>query len=94
MDAVDEYAALVSSIYDAALDFERWPVALGRLADALDGSQAVLGKANLVNNQVAQITVRVDPVFDQLYYEYFREHKTIWQRAGARPVGTCLIDRR
>jgi DNA-binding CsgD family transcriptional regulator len=46
-----------------------------------------------VNNQVAQITVRVDPVFDQLYYEYFREHKTIWQRAAARPVGTCLIDR-
>lgn len=93
MDAVDEYSALVSSIYDAALDFERWPIALERLADALDGSQAVLGKANLVNNQVAQITVRVDPVFDQLYYEYFREHKTIWQRAAARPVGTCLIDR-
>ena len=75
MATLDEYSQLVSSIYDAALDFEQWPIVLERLADALDGSQAVLGRANLANNQVAQITARVDPILNQLYYEYFQEHK-------------------
>ena len=42
MDKLDECSQLVSSVYDAALDFERWPIVLERLADALEGSTAVL----------------------------------------------------
>jgi hypothetical protein len=35
MASLDEYSELVSAIYDAAADSERWPVALERLCDAL-----------------------------------------------------------
>jgi hypothetical protein len=51
MDAIDEYSGLVSSIFDAALDFEKWPTVLERLADAIEGSSAVLRTGNLRNSQ-------------------------------------------
>ncbi len=34
MGALGEYSDLVSAIYDAAIDFDRWPIALERLCDA------------------------------------------------------------
>jgi hypothetical protein len=35
MSTLDEYSQLVSSIYDAGLDFEKWPAVIERLSDAL-----------------------------------------------------------
>jgi DNA-binding CsgD family transcriptional regulator len=93
MVSLDEYSELVSAIYDAAVDFDRWPVALERLCDALGGSMAVLLGGNLGRDQGTWLSVRVDPVFDQLYLDYFREHNELWQRAGTMPVKTCVIDR-
>jgi hypothetical protein len=93
MGAIDEYSELVSSIYDAALDFEKWPAVLERLADALKGSSAVLRTGNLENNQGKWISVRMDPRFDQLYVEYYKEHHALWQHGGIRPVGSCESDR-
>src|SRR6516225_124553 len=93
MSKLDEYSQLVSSIYDAALDFKQWPVVLERLADALEGSSAVFRAGNLVNTQGTWISVRIDPVFDQLHTEYYKEHNALWQRAGARSVESCVSDR-
>ena len=38
MSTLDECSQLVSSIYDAGLDFEKWPAVIERLSDALGGN--------------------------------------------------------
>jgi DNA-binding CsgD family transcriptional regulator len=89
---LDEYSRLVSSIYDAALDFERWSMVLEQLADALEGSTAVLRSAKL-NTAGKWISVRIDPAFDPLYDSYHKEASALWQHARVRPVETCECDR-
>ena len=67
MSELDEYSQLVSSIYDAALDFKRWPTVLEHLADALEGSTALFRNANLLNTEEVWASVRIDQTFQQLY---------------------------
>jgi DNA-binding CsgD family transcriptional regulator len=93
MIKLDEYSRLVSSIYDAALDFEQWPIVLERLTDALEGSSAVLRMGNLLKTQGKWISARIDPTFDQLHAAYYKEQNALWQRAGQRSVETCVSDR-
>jgi hypothetical protein len=93
MATLDEFSDLVSLIYDAALDFERWPIVLERLADALGGSATGLAKHNFVNNGGAVVTARADPVFGQLYAQHYANLNVLFQRAGMVPVETCLTDR-
>jgi hypothetical protein len=56
MDAIDEYSGLVSSIFDAALDFEKWPTVLERLADvrpvgSCESDREVIPKEELVRGE-------------------------------------------
>ena len=93
MSKLDEYSELVSSIYDAALDFERWPIVLERLVDALEGSTALFRNANLVNTEGVWASVRIDQTFQRLYVERYSDHNPLWERAGTRPVESCVSDR-
>jgi len=93
MSKFDEYSQLLSSTYDAALDYKQWPIVLERLADALEGSSAVLRTGNLTHTQGEWISVRIDRAFDQLYAEYYKQHKALWQRARVRPAESCESDR-
>jgi len=93
MGELDKFSQLVSSIYDAGLDFEQWPVVLEQLADALEASSAVFRAGNLLNTQGKWISVRIDPAFDPLYAAYYKEANKLWQRAGIRPVESCVSDR-
>src|SRR5215813_5414012 len=93
MNKLDEYSQLVSSIYDAALDFERWPIVLERLVDALEGSTALFRNANLVNTEGVWASVRIDQTFQRLYVERYSDHNPLWERAGTRPVESCVSDR-
>jgi hypothetical protein len=93
MDALDEYSDLVSAIYDAALDCDRWPVALEKMCNALEGSMAVLLRGDLAHSPGNWLTVRSDPEFDRRYDEYYRQQNVLWQRAGSKPVGSCVTDR-
>jgi DNA-binding NarL/FixJ family response regulator len=54
---------------------------------------AVLLQGDLARSQGRWLSVRVDPVFDQLYLSYYREHNELWRRAGTRPVESCYTDR-
>ena len=54
---------------------------------------AVLLRGNLLRDQGTWLSVRTDPVFDQLYLDYFREHNELWRRAGTMPIKTCVTDR-
>src|SRR5215469_11731013 len=93
MSKLDEYSQLVSSIYDAALDFKRWPIVLERLVDALEGSTALFRNANLVNTEGVWASVRIDQTFQRLYVERYSDHNPLWERAGIRPVESCVSDR-
>ncbi len=93
MSKIDEYSQLVSSIYGADLDFERWPIVLGQPADVLKGSSALFGKASLTNTQDMCAWFRIDQTFQQLYVELYKEHNPLWERAWVRPVESCVSDR-
>ena len=93
MSNLDEYSRLVSSIYDAALDFERWPIVLEQLADALDGSTALFRQADLVNTEGVWASVRIDRAFQRLYVDRYNGHDPLWERAGVRWVESCVSDR-
>jgi DNA-binding CsgD family transcriptional regulator len=93
VNKLDEYSQLVSSIYDAALDFKRWPIVLERLTDAIEGSTALFRNANLVNTEGVWASVHIDQTFQQLYIERYNEQDPLWERAGVRPVESCVSDR-
>ena len=93
MSKLDGYSQLVSSIYDAGLDFERWPIVLGQPADVLQGSSALFGKASPTNTQDMWAWFRIDQTFQQLDVEPYKEHNPLWERAGVRPVESCVSGR-
>src|SRR5262249_41591882 len=84
---------LIAAIYDAAIDFEQWPLVLERLAGMLGASAGCLVRHNLITAKGKMIAVRVDPKFGQLYDDYYCSRNILPNRAGRPPVGTCLTDR-
>jgi DNA-binding CsgD family transcriptional regulator len=92
MSKLDEYSRLVSSIYDAGLDFEQWPIAIERLSDALGGNGGGLAKHNLVTGGGAVVMARRDPIFTRLYAEHYNNN-VLFNRAGRVSVETCVTDR-
>jgi DNA-binding CsgD family transcriptional regulator len=93
MNKLDEYSQLVSSIYDAAFDFERWPIVLERVADALGGNAGSLAKHDLTTGDGAVILTRTDPIFARLYAEHYVHVNVLFGRVGRVPTGTCMSDR-
>jgi DNA-binding CsgD family transcriptional regulator len=91
--SLDEYSALVSTIYEAALDFDCWPMVLERLSDALGGNGGGLAKHYLVTGGGAVIMARRDPIFTRLYAEHYRDVNVLFARMGRVPVETCVTDR-
>ena len=84
---------LIAAIYDAALDSERWPLVLDRLAETLGASAGTLIRQNLITAKGKMIATRVDPKFGQLYNDHYSSLNILPNRAGRPPVGTCLTDR-
>src|SRR5215831_18795251 len=93
MSTLDEYSQLVSSIYDAALDFEKWPVVIERLSDALGGNGGGLATHNLVTGGGALVIARRDPIFTRLYAEHYSNVNVLFDRVGRVPAETCVTDR-
>jgi DNA-binding CsgD family transcriptional regulator/PAS domain-containing protein len=88
-----EFSDTVELIYEAGLDFHRWPAVLERLAEALGASASSLVRHDLATSEGAMILIRSDPKFAQLYAEHYAKLNIHAQRAGYRPAGTCLTDR-
>jgi hypothetical protein len=84
---------LIAAIYDAALDSERWPLVLDRLAETLGASAGTLIRQNLITAKGKMIATRVDPKFGQPYNDHYSSLNILPNRAGRPPVGTCLTDR-
>jgi DNA-binding CsgD family transcriptional regulator len=89
----DDYCQTTDCIYDAGLDFGRWPAALERMADQLGASVACLVKHDLATAAGAMLMVRTDPSFAQLYTEHYAKLNVFAQRARNQPPRTCVTDR-
>ena len=90
---VVEYSEIVQLIYEAALDFNRWPAVLERLADEVGASVACLVRQDYAKSEGAMIMVRTDPKFAQLYADYYVRLNVFAQRVGNRPPQTLVTDR-
>ncbi|WP_428491947.1 helix-turn-helix transcriptional regulator [Rhodopila sp.] len=90
---VVDYSEVVQLIYEAALDFNRWPAVLERLADEVGASVACLVRQDYAKSEGAMIMVRTDPKFAQLYADYYVRLNVFAQRVGNRPPQTFVTDR-
>jgi DNA-binding CsgD family transcriptional regulator len=88
-----KHADLVSAIYDAALDFERWHGALESLADVLGATGGCLVRQDFVTGKGAMFKAPTDSHFSNLYNQYYYKLNVLPKRAGSRRIGSCLTDR-
>ena len=93
MLTVIEYSEIVQLIYQAAVDFNRWPAVLERLADEVGASVACLVRQDYAKSEGAMIMVRTDPKFARLYSDYYVRLNVFAQRVGNRPPQTVVTDR-
>jgi DNA-binding winged helix-turn-helix (wHTH) protein len=93
MISESQFSATLHSIYDAGLDFQRWPLVMEGLADILGASMTCLVKHDLSTSAGDMITVRTDPDTPRVYAEHYAKVNVLAQRAGARPAATCMTDR-
>lgn len=80
----------VASIYDAALDWRAWPVALDRLADLFGASTAQLGSYDAATHRLEMVMPRIAPEYAKSFVEHWASRNTVWQRSVAVPVGEVM----
>jgi DNA-binding CsgD family transcriptional regulator len=88
-----ECSATIQCIYDAGLEFDKWPTVLERIADHLGASVACLVRHDLARGAGAMLMVRTDPSFARLYSEHYAKINVFAQRARNQPPQTCVTDR-
>ncbi len=93
--AIDEmkFSETLQLIYDAGLDFERWPAVLEQLADILGASMTCLVRHDVATSDGAMIAIRTDPETSREYADYYAKLNVFAQHAGKRPAATCMTDR-
>jgi hypothetical protein len=82
--------AVIASIYDAALDWRAWPLALDRIADLLHASAAQLGSYNALTNELAMVMPRIDPDYGKSFVEYWAPLNTVWKQSSRVPAGVVM----
>jgi DNA-binding CsgD family transcriptional regulator/PAS domain-containing protein len=90
MVATDQLPELLGLVYDAALDWQAWPVALTRLADAIGGWAVRLGVHDTETQAFTGAFPRTDPAYVRTYLDHWASRNTTWQRAAQEPTGAIL----
>jgi DNA-binding CsgD family transcriptional regulator len=93
MTDLADLSTLIALIYEAALDFERWPMVLAQVSDAIGGSTTGLFQQNLATGVGEMVISRGDPAYATLYADYYSKRNELWERAGQKPPGTIITDR-
>ena len=83
----DSTAALIASIYDAALDGTRWPAAMTSLAAHVDAQLVVLEIFDPDTYQSTRVAPLTDPDYARSYREHWWKHYSNKGRTKAQPVG-------
>jgi DNA-binding CsgD family transcriptional regulator len=90
MATADEVPELLNLIYDAALDWEGWPAALTRLADAAAGHVVTFGVHDARTQTFAAVMPRTDPIHVRSYFQHWASRNTTWQRTLHVPAGSIM----
>jgi DNA-binding CsgD family transcriptional regulator/PAS domain-containing protein len=82
-----ELSNLIALIYDAAVDFDLWAVAMARLADAVGANTAAVGIYDSSTQRLAHVAARVDPEYQRRYLDYWATRNFLWEHSAREPVG-------
>jgi hypothetical protein len=93
MATAAEISAAVSSIYEAAVEFERWPRALLQISDLLGGTMAALVKGDRATGAVSTLAVRSYAGAREEYATHYHAHNIAWQHMAHVPPGASVVDR-
>jgi PAS domain-containing protein len=93
MATAAEISAAVSSIYEAAVEFERWPRTLLQISDLLGGTMAALVRGDRATGAVSTLAVRSYAGAREEYATHYHAHNIAWQRMAHVPPGASVVDR-
>jgi DNA-binding CsgD family transcriptional regulator len=91
---IDEstFAALINAIYDAAVDFSRWPDALRLISSVCASHTTVLTRQGASPGESWSLAPECDPAYYESYCSYYHGVNPLWQRAAAASAGTIQTD--
>ena len=91
---IDEstFAALINAIYEAAVDFGRWPDALRFISSVCASHTTVLTRQGASPGESWSLAPECDPAYYESYCSYYHGVNPLWQRAASAPSGTVLTD--
>ena len=84
---------ILDGIYDAAVDGNRWPVVLGRLAAHFGSGSAHLSFENVESTRGKMISFGVDPGFTARYGGYYVTRNVLWHECVRRRLSGVMCDR-
>jgi DNA-binding CsgD family transcriptional regulator/PAS domain-containing protein len=87
-----ELASVIASIYEAGVDIDRWPEALGRVAAALGGNSAALLRLAADPDGCWGVAHGVEDGYDQLYMEHYHRVNPLQARSWMAPAGDVHSD--
>ena len=93
MDVGTHFERLLGLVYDAALDVERWPDALGGLDLLLRGSTCLSTHDSATQRRDGFTSGELMVRFLASYNEHYARLNPLWPATVAAPAGTVLIDR-
>ncbi|THD47119.1 MAG: LuxR family transcriptional regulator [Bradyrhizobium sp.] len=91
---IDEstFAALINAIYDAAIDFSRWPDALRLISSVCASHSTVLTRQGASPAESWSLAPQCEPAYYESYCSYYHGVNPLWQRAASAPAGTIQTD--
>ena len=87
---MQDFDRLVGQVYDAAVEPGRWPQALEKLSDFLDGAATKLTFQNVKTLHSEAKSVRMAPEADLVYSRYYATINVFLQRIAKTRAGTLI----
>lgn len=84
--------ALISAIYDAAVDFDRWPDVLCAISTVCASHTTVLTRQGDSPGESWNLAPQCDRAYHESYGLYYHSVNPLWQRAASAPAGSVLTD--
>jgi hypothetical protein len=92
MSSESDLASLIAAIYEAGMDFSRWPYVLSRIATAFGAPSAQWTREGETPFDWWVFSSAIDPEYEKKYIDYYHSVNPIWQRVSSTPPGTVQTD--
>lgn len=92
MISQSDLASVIATIYEAGVDFDRWPEALARVTEAVGGHSASLVRQGATHEDCWGFGHRVEEGWSRLYFEHYHDVNPLWGRTWLAPAGSVHTD--